>query len=172
VRGPLVRAVLALDRVTTQAALAAACFALTLAVAAGAWQVFTRFLLSAPSPWSEALVRQALVWMVMLGVAGAIRQGALVAIDVTREALRGKARLLLDIVIFAAIVLLFGVLFWFGWEMANRVRFQSIAGLEVSIAWGYAAIPVGAVFAIIGALAALLDRSAPKGATQAAEGQV
>jgi TRAP-type C4-dicarboxylate transport system permease small subunit len=167
VTNPLVRAVLALDRVTTQAALAAACFALAVAVSAGAWQVFTRFLLAAPSPWSEALVRQALVWMVMLGVAGAIRHGALVAIDVTRQLVKGRVRLALDVVIFSAITLLFGVLFWFGWDMANRVRFQSIAGLEVSIAWGYAAIPVGAVFAIIGALAALLDR---REAT--AEGQV
>ena len=154
----LARAILALDRVTTQAALAAACFALAVAVGAGAWQVFTRFLLSQPSPWSEALVRQALVWMVMLGVAGAIRHGALVAIDVTRAALKSRARLALDAVISLAIVLLFGVLFWFGWEMANRVRLQSIAGLEVSIAWGYAAIPVGSVFAIIGGLAALIDR--------------
>jgi TRAP-type C4-dicarboxylate transport system permease small subunit len=167
VTNPLVRAVLALDRVTTQAALAAACFALAVAVSAGAWQVFTRFLLAAPSPWSEALVRQALVWMVMLGVAGAIRHGALVAIDVTRQLVKGRVRLALDVVTFSAITLLFGVLFWFGWDMANRVRFQSIAGLEVSIAWGYAAIPVGAVFAIIGALAALLDR---REAT--AEGQV
>jgi TRAP-type C4-dicarboxylate transport system permease small subunit len=158
VRSGLARALLALDRVTTQAALAAACFALAVAGGAAAWQVFTRFLLSQPSPWSEALVRQALVWMVMLGLAGAIREGALVAIDVTRAALKGRARLALDLVIFAAIVSLFGVLFWFGWEMANRVRFQSIAGLTVSIAWGYAAIPVGAVFAIIGALAALVDR--------------
>lgn len=167
----LCRALLALDRVTTQAALAAACFALAVAVGAGAWQVFTRFLLSQPSPWSEALVRQALVWMVMLGVAGAIREGALVAIDVTRSALKGRARLVLEVVIFAAIVLLFAVLFWFGWEMANRVRLQTIAGLEVSIAWGYAAIPAGSVFAIIGALAALLDRrgTATEGA---ASGQV
>ncbi len=169
-KGGLARAILALDRITTQAALAVACFALVVAVGAGAWQVFTRFLLAAPSPWSEALVRQALVWMVLLGVAGAIRQGSLVAIDVTRALLKGRARLAIDLVIFASIVLLFGVLFWFGWEMAKRVRFQSIAGLEVSIAWGYAAIPIGSVFAIIGALAALVDRGSAK--DHAIEGQV
>jgi len=161
VRSLPVRAILALERVTTQAALVAACFALATAVAAGAWQVFTRFLLNQPSPWSEALVRQALVWMVMLGLAGAVREGALVAIEVTRQRLRGRARLVLDVLIFAAIVTLFGVLFWFGWEMANRVRLQSIAGLDVSIAWGYAAIPVGSVFAAIGALGALIDRRDP-----------
>lgn len=157
----LVRAVLAAERIATQAALAAACFALALAVGAGAWQVFTRFVLAQPSPWSEALVRQALVWMVLLGVAGAIRHGALVAIDVARLAARGRVRLAIELVTLVSICVLFGALFWFGWSMAERVRFQTIAGLEVSIAWGYAAIPVGAVFAILAALAAVLEPRRP-----------
>lgn len=164
--GALARAVLAAERIATQAALGVACFALALATCAGAWQVFTRFVLAQPSPWSEALVRQALVWMVLLGVAGAIRHGALVAIDVARQAARGRVRLVIELVTLVATVLLFGVLFWFGWSMAERVRFQTIAGLEVSIAWGYAAIPVGAVCAILAALAALLDPPASDVADQ------
>jgi TRAP-type C4-dicarboxylate transport system permease small subunit len=99
--------------------------------------------------------------MVLLGVAGAIRHGALVAIDVARQAARGRVRLALELVTLACICVLFGVLFWFGWSMAERVRFQMIAGLDVSIAWGYAAIPVGAVFAILAALAAVLDPRRP-----------
>ncbi len=158
---PLVRIILAAERMATQAALAAACFALALAVGAGAWQVFTRFVLAQPSPWSEALVRQALVWMVLLGVAGAIRHGALVAIDVARQAARGRVRLAIELVTLACICVLFGVLFWFGWLMAERVRFQMIAGLDVSIAWGYAAIPLGAVFAMLAAIAAVLDPRRP-----------
>lgn len=42
--------------------------------------------------------------------------------------------------------------------MAERVQFQEMAGLEVSMSWGYAAIPVGAVFAMVGAVAHFLDR--------------
>jgi TRAP-type C4-dicarboxylate transport system permease small subunit len=154
---PLVRGMLAAERIATQAALAAACCALAVAVGAGAWQVFTRFVLAQPSPWSEALVRQALVWMVLLGVAGAVRAGALVAIDVARQAARGWMRRGIELVTLAATCVLFGVLFWHGWAMAERVRFQTIAGLDVSIAWGYAAIPVGAVFAILAAIAAVID---------------
>ncbi|NJL30744.1 MAG: TRAP transporter small permease subunit [Phycisphaerales bacterium] len=59
-------------------------------------------------------------------------------------------------------LLFMGVLFWFGWGMAERVQFQEMAGLEISIAWGYAAIPVGGVFAIVGALAHFLDRKLVK----------
>ena len=38
-----------------------------------------------------------------------------------------------------------------------RMR-KEMAGLEVSMSWGYAAIPVGAAFAMIGAVAHFLDR--------------
>jgi len=152
----LARGFLALERVTTQAAVAAACLGLLVAFLAGAWQVFTRFVLHEPSPWSEALVRQALIWMVLLGVAGAIRYGALVAIDIARTAAHGWLRRGIELLILAALLALFGILFWYGWAMAERVRFQRIAGLNVSIAWGYAAIPVGAAFAIVAAIAAAI----------------
>lgn len=151
-------ALLALDRVATRVALALACAALVVAVGAGAWQVVTRFVLGQPSIWSEALVRVALIWMVLLGLSGAIRQGALVSIDVAHRLSSGAFRTALEVLSLGSVALLMGVLFWFGWGMAQRVQFQEMAGLEVSIAWGYAAIPVGALFAIVGAVAHFLDR--------------
>jgi TRAP-type C4-dicarboxylate transport system permease small subunit len=147
-----------LDRVTTQVALVAACVAMAVAVGAGAWQVVTRFALDQPSPWSEALVRVALIWMALLGLAGAVRQGALVSIDVAHRLSRGAVRVAIEALTLVATLVFMGVLFWFGWAMAERVRFQQMAGLEISIAWGYAAIPVGAAFTIIGALAQFFDR--------------
>lgn len=155
---PLRRALLGLDRITTQAALLAACVAMAVAVGAGAWQVLTRFALDQPSPWSEALVRISLIWMALLGLAGAVREGALVSIDVAHRLSRGTARLALEALALVATLAFMGVLFWFGWAMAERVQFQSMAGLEISIAWGYAAIPVGALFTIVGALAHFIDR--------------
>jgi TRAP-type C4-dicarboxylate transport system permease small subunit len=155
---PLRRALLGLDRITTQAALLAACVAMAVAVGAGAWQVLTRFALDQPSPWSEALVRISLIWMALLGLAGAVREGALVSIDVAHRLSRGTSRLVLEALALVATLAFMGVLFWFGWAMAERVQFQSMAGLEISIAWGYAAIPVGALFTIVGALAHFIDR--------------
>lgn len=154
----MIAALLALDRLTTRVALAFACAALVVAVGAGAWQVLTRFVLGQPSIWSEALVRVSLIWMVLLGLSGAIRQGALVSIDVAHRLSSGMARRGLELLSLTSVALLMGVLFWFGWGMAQRVQFQEMAGLEISIAWGYAAIPVGALFAIVGALAHFLDR--------------
>jgi len=157
-RAALRRGILALDRVTTGIAAAVACIALAVAVAAGLWQVISRFATSTPAVWSEALVRTALIWMAYLGVALALRAGALVSIDVAHRYAAGAVRRAIESAALACSLSLMGVMFWFGWMMAERVRFQEMAGLEISISWGYAAIPVGAVFAAVGALAQFLDR--------------
>jgi len=152
------RAILAADRITTQAALAAACLALAVALFAGAWQVVARFLTETPSVWSEALVRTALIWMVLLALSAAIRRGALVSIDVAHRISTGAVRRALEAIALAASLIVLAILFWHGWTMAQRVSMQVMAGMEVSIAWGYAAIPVGAAFAMVGAVAHFIDR--------------
>jgi len=157
-RGAVRRGVLALDRVTTSAAAMVACLALAVAVGAGLWQVIARFATSTPAIWSEALVRVALIWMAYLGVAVALRAGALVSIDVAHRYARGAVQRAVEAAALACSLSLMGIMFWFGWTMAQRVRFQEMAGLEVSISWGYAAIPIGAVFAMVGAVAGFLDR--------------
>ncbi len=153
-------AILAGDRVGTTLAAALACAALALAVCAGMWQVVARFATETPSVWSEALVRTALIWMAFVGLAVAVRTGALVSIDIAWRVAPPRLRAALEGLALAMVLPMCGIMFWFGWTMASRVRFQEMAGLEVSMAWGYAAIPVGAVFAMLGALAHFLDRRA------------
>lgn len=146
------------DRFLTLAALAAASVFLGLAVVAGFWQVATRFVLSNPASWSETLVRVSLIWMVMLGLAGTLRQGALVSIDIAERLAKGAVRAVIRVLILVSNLSLLVVLCWFGAKISILVGGQTLAGLEVSIAWAYAAIPVGCALAIVGALAHFLDR--------------
>lgn len=158
VRARLRTGLLTADRISTTIAAIIACLALAVAVLAGLWQVVARFATETPSVWSEALVRTALIWMAFVGLAVALRAGALVSIDVAYRLSRGVLRSMLQAVSLASILTMLGVMFWFGWTMAQRVRFQEMAGLEVSMAWGYAAIPLGSLFAMLGTLAHFLDR--------------
>jgi TRAP-type C4-dicarboxylate transport system permease small subunit len=96
--------------------------------------------------------------MAFLGLAVALRLGALVSIDVAHRYSGGALRRALEAAALAASLSMMGVMFWFGWLMAERVQFQEMAGLEVSMSWGYTAIPLGAVFAMVGAVAQFLDR--------------
>lgn len=157
-RAALRQGVLTLDRYTTGIAAVLASLALTVALFAGLWQVVARFATETPSVWSEALVRTALIWMAFLGVAVALRAGALVSIDVAHRFSRGALQVALEAAALASSLSMLGVMFWFGWMMAERVTFQEMAGLEVSMSWGYAAIPIGAVFAMVGVVAHFLDR--------------
>lgn len=145
------------ERIVTETSVAVACGLLAAAAAVGFYQVLARFVLAQPATWSETLVRTLLIWMVYLGMAGAIRVGALVSVDMLYRACRGRARRILETAIMLATLALLLILFWFGWTLAERVRFQNLAGLEIPVTWAYAAIPVGALLSLLAVLAHYFD---------------
>jgi TRAP-type C4-dicarboxylate transport system permease small subunit len=134
-----------------------ACALLALAACLGLYQVATRFIFSEPSTWTEVGIRVSLIWMVMLGTVMAFRQGALVSIDLMVRMSRGIWQKLLRIVITAVTIVFLLVLVYFGAEITWRVRFQELAGLEISIAWAYLALPVGALFCCVAVIANYFD---------------
>ena len=135
-----------------------ACLMLALASAFGIHQIVTRFVLESPAEWTEVLIRFSLIWMVFLGIPTAFRQGAMVSVDMLYRLSGGRMRRLLDTVVALAALLLCSIILWWGWDYAQRGRVQSMIGLEgVSMFWAYLALPVGAVFSIIGIIGNWLD---------------
>lgn len=128
-------------------------------VASAFYQVLARFVLQSPADWSEAWSRASLIWAVLLGVALAFRQGAMLSVDMLRARLTGKSQRTLEFLIMTICVLFMGFLAWVGSSMAWRVRFQTMPSLEISISWIYLAIPVGATLAIIAIVARWLEGS-------------
>ena len=138
--------------------MAGACVMLVAASALGMFQIITRFVLEQPAEWTEILIRLSLIWMVFLGIPTAFRQGAMVSVDVLYRWSPPRLRRVLDWVVALAALALIGVILWWGFDYAMRGRVQSMAGLEsFSMAWGYAAMPVGAVSCIVGIIGNLLD---------------
>jgi TRAP-type C4-dicarboxylate transport system permease small subunit len=151
-------AFLRFERACTGLAMAAACAMLVLASALGVFQIVTRFVLEQPAEWTEVLIRFSLIWMVFLGIPAAFRQGAMVSVDVLYRWSPPPMRRLLDAVVALAALTLIGVILWWGWDYANRGKVQTMIGLEdVSMFWAYLAMPVGAVFSVVGVLGNLLD---------------
>ncbi len=131
------------------------------AVAAAFYQVVARFVLQSPADWSEAWSRAALIWTVMLGLCLALRQGAMLSVDVVRLWVGKRTQQWLDVAVLFSCQAFFGLLAWVGIQMAWRVRFQTMPSLEWSISWVYIAIPIGAVLAMLGLLARWLEKPAP-----------
>ncbi len=149
---------LAFERLTTALSMALACLMLVIAASLGLFQIVTRFVLEQPAEWSEILIRVSLIWMVFLGIPMAFRQGAMVSVDVLYRWSRPKIRRVLDAVVAAAALALILVILWWGFDYAMRGRVQSMAGLEsLSMVWAYLALPVGALFSILGIIGNYLD---------------
>ena len=152
------KAFLMFERGATCAALLGACAMLVIAASLGMFQIVTRFVLEQPAEWTEVLIRFSLIWMVLLAIPSAFRQGAMVSVDVLYRWSPPRVRRVLDYVVAVAALALIGVIVWWGWDYAQRGGVQSIAGLEsVSMFWAYVAMPVGGVFSAIGIVGNLLD---------------
>ncbi len=150
--------ILAADRLVGGFVMAVACSALGLAAVIGLYQVGTRFILEAPSDWSEVLTRFLIIWAVFLGLSATIRGGALLSVDLLyRTVARTRYLRILQAMISFATLSFLVVMVWQGIDIVQRIRFQTLAGLEISISWAYAAIPVGAAFAILAVAAHYLD---------------
>lgn len=132
--------------------------ALALAALIGLYQVATHFMFHQPSSRSEVLTRALIVWSVFLGLSAALRGGALLSVDLLYRMLErtpylGVLRTFILVLTlgFLVIALVFGI------DVVLRVRFQTLAGLDISISWAYAAIPTGALFGILAVVVNYLD---------------
>ena len=143
---------------TTGLAMLTACAMLAISASLGMFQIITRFILERPAEWTEVLIRFSLIWMVFMGIAAAFRQGAMVSVDVLYRWSPPKIKRVLDYVVAIAALTLLTVILWWGWDYANRGKVQTVIGLEdVSMFWAYLAMPVGAVFSMMGVVGNLLD---------------
>ena len=148
---------LAIERRLTAVIVVLACILLGLASLLGIYQVLIRFVFGTPSTWSEIAIRLAIIWMVMFGVVVAFREGAQISVDLMYR-LSGRYQRPLHLLITTITVLFLGVIIWYGIDIAWRVRFQEIAGLEfLPMSVGYAALPVGGTFALFAVIANYLD---------------
>ena len=149
---------LRLERLSTGASMALACLMLAIAASLGLFQIITRFVLERPAEWTEVLIRFSLIWMVFLGVPMAFRLGAMVSVDALYRICSKRIRRVLDWVVFVCALTLICVILWWGWDYSQRGRVQTVIGLEnVSMFWAYIAMPVGALFSIVGLIGNLLD---------------
>ncbi|WP_148252805.1 TRAP transporter small permease [Aidingimonas lacisalsi] len=140
----------------TRLALFVAVLMLVLSVVTGFYQVLTRFVFNAPSTWSEVMARSTMIWCVFLAMAPCFRGGYMMAVEIIYKLVPARALMLVESFIGLACLIVLVILFYFGIAMTVRVSGQTLSGLGISIAWAYAAIPVGAGFSLIALCARLL----------------
>ena len=145
------------ERGLSAAVLFVACMLLAIVSVLGMVQVLSRFIFNHPLSWSEVLIRLLIIWMVMFGVVIAFRRGAQISVDMMFR-LSGRFQRPLHFLISVIAILFLSAIVWYGIDITWRTRFQEIGGMEIlPMSVGYAALPVGAFFAIIAVIANFLD---------------
>lgn len=124
---------------------------MALLVAAVVWQVFTRYVLGAPSPYTDEIARFLLIWVSLLGAAYATGQNMHLAIDLLPDRLsperRVKLDIVLDLIVIAFVLLVFviggGTLVYY-----TYAYLQLTPTLQIPMAWVYLIGPISGTLII------------------------
>lgn len=113
------------------------------------WQVFTRYLLSSPSSWSEELVSYTFAWMSLLGASIVTSERGHMNIPILVELTGPGARKLLNclgeiiVFLFSLVILAFG-----GAQIARLAMGQMTSSLGVPIGVFYVVLPLCGVLSM------------------------
>lgn len=118
--------------------------------------VFFRFVAERSLTFPDELIRYLFIWLVMLGAALAFRRGIHAAISMLTGALPAAMERAALICATLASIVFFMVLVWNGILLTRMVVPQISPAMEVSMAWVYAAVPVGGGFLLIYAIELLV----------------
>lgn len=100
-------------------------------------QVFARYALPWPPPWTEELARFAFIYMVSLGAGLAIKDRSYVNVDILLQSLGERKRVILDSFILMLIILLIGLMLWYSIPLIRIVQLQQSASLKINMALIY-----------------------------------
>lgn len=120
-------------------------------------QVTTRFVINVPLAWTEEIAKYLMIYIVFFGSGLAMRNNQHIAIDFMVEILKGKSKVVLEKIILWVCGIFSVFLIYFGSQLTFRVIEQSTPTLQYSMAWAYAAIPLGALLMLLNIIAALID---------------
>ena len=109
-------------------------------------QVFYRYVLEAPLPWTEELARYLFVWAAMLAAAVSVGRNDQFSIPLVADALPARARHVLEFAIVVLGLAFALVMVWHGWAMAMRLWIAISPVLPVSQGLVYLVIPIAGAY--------------------------
>ncbi|WP_116133976.1 TRAP transporter small permease [Tropicimonas sp. IMCC34043] len=113
-------------------------------VACVTWQVASRYLFGVPSTLTDEIARFLFMWLALIGGAYTLGLRRHLAIDLLTMNLKGRAKLISEAVILAAITVFAAVvMLWGGASLVTKTfaSGQVTPALQMPMGWVYAAIP-------------------------------
>ncbi|WP_054707932.1 TRAP transporter small permease [Bacillus sp. JCM 19041] len=119
-------------------------------------QVTTRFVINVPLSWTEEIARYLMIYIVFLGSGLAMRYNQHIAIDFLLDVIKQKNKERLQKIILWISAIFCVMLAYYGAKLTYMVIGQSTPTLQYSMAWAYAAIPLGALVMLVNIIALLV----------------
>ncbi|SFO89965.1 TRAP transporter small permease [Salibacterium halotolerans] len=121
------------------------------------FQVITRFVINFPLAWSEEISRYLTIYIVFLGSALAVRNKEHIAIDFLFDIVSAAKKKKLQLIVSIISTVFFIILCYYGTVLTITVIGQVTPTLQFSIAWVYAAVPIGSFVMALNSIANILN---------------
>ena len=112
-------------------------------------QIYFRYIAGSSLIWSEELARYLMVWLTFLGGPVALRRGEHIGVTIFRDWAPRVLRLILMLAGQIVILILLGVVVFYGYHITVRNLGQPSPAMRIPIGWVTAAIPVGSALMIV-----------------------
>lgn len=137
------------DRIRTVMLVSISSFTIILCFVQIILRYFT-FLSLRPFAWGDEVLRLCAIWIIFLGIGIGVRKSAHFTVDLVLKKIKPpKAKQAADVTIDAIVIMALILLTYYGGSYAITNIASSLQNIDISMAWFYAAIPVGCIFEII-----------------------
>jgi TRAP-type C4-dicarboxylate transport system permease small subunit len=119
--------------------------------------VFFRYILGNSLPWSEEVGRYLSVWVGFLGASVALSKRIHIGVDYFIDRIPKTQRRLLKLVSEFTILILLGVISFYGIQLVIFQIPQKSPALLISMSWPYMSVPVGTLLMMIQCISLIIE---------------
>ncbi len=111
--------------------------------------VVLRYTTNVSIEWAEEVSRHLMIWLTFIGCGPVLRYGGHIAVENLQDALPRPMAVALRACIALLLTGLFVFFIWFGLDYMDRTQYQITPATQISVAYIYAALPLGAAMTLI-----------------------
>jgi TRAP-type C4-dicarboxylate transport system permease small subunit len=119
--------------------------------------VVGRYFFRSPLYWSDELAQYLFLWLSYLGALAALIKGQHYSVALVVDALPRPLALGVKAVGQVVVIVLLGVLIWYGWKLVDLLKFQRTPALRMGVYYFYIALPVTSALMLVVVLKQLFD---------------
>ncbi|PQA84362.1 C4-dicarboxylate ABC transporter permease [Limnohabitans sp. TS-CS-82] len=111
--------------------------------------VVLRYSTNVSIEWAEEVARHLMIWLTFIGCGPVLRYGGHIAVENLQDSLPRPMAIALRAFIAVLLAALFVFLTWYGIDYMDRTQYQQTPATQISFAYIYAALPIGAAMTLI-----------------------